>query len=105
MERTNEAIRPTIIVPENKTGFFNTVAGFSSRGRQKTSPAPSMGYWSNFRNLVGLAAFAGSKFQRMANWPSFDFFIETGRLFRIIIFFNRNWINWPSIGIRACKIG
>ena len=45
-----------------------------------------MTYWSFFdRNLVGLVDFAGSKFQRMANWPSFDFFIETGRLFRGII--------------------
>ena len=50
------------------------------------SPAVSMTYWSFFdRNLVGLVDFAGSKFQRMANWPSFDFFIETGRLFRGII--------------------
>ena len=37
-----------------------------------------MSYWSIFeRNLVGLADFAGSKFQRMANWPSFEFLIET----------------------------
>ena len=71
--------RPTIIVPENKTGFFNTLTGFFSWGRWKTSPAPSMSCWSIFeRNLVGLADFAGSKFQRMANWPSFDFFIEAG---------------------------
>ena len=50
-------------------------------GTSKMSPAPSMSYWSIFeRNLllVGLADFAGSKFQRMANWPSFDFFIEAG---------------------------
>ena len=46
------ALRPTIIVPENKTGFFDTLAG----------------YWLIFeRNLVGLAAFAGSKFKQMAN--------------------------------------
>ena len=40
--------------------------------------------WSFFeRNLVGLADFAGSKFERMANWPSFDQKIETGRIRRI----------------------
>ena len=52
------------------------------------SPAVSISYRSIFEsNLVGLADFAGSKFQRMANWPSlhvsynspsFDFIIETG---------------------------
>ena len=26
-------LRPTVIVPENKRGFFNTLAGFFSRGR------------------------------------------------------------------------
>ena len=47
------------------------------------SPAVSMGCWSIFqRNLVRLADFAGSEFQRMANWPNFDLLIETGRLFR-----------------------
>ena len=40
-------------------------------------------YWSIFgRNLVGLAKFAGSKFQQMANWPSFDTLIETGWIAR-----------------------
>ena len=27
---------------------------------------------------MGLAGFAGSKFQRMANWPSFDYFYRNG---------------------------
>ena len=27
---------------------------------------------------VSIVDFVGSKFQRMASWPSFDFFIETG---------------------------
>ena len=31
---------------------------------------------------MGLADFAGSKFERMANWFSFDFSIETGRIAR-----------------------
>ena len=47
------------------------------------SPAVSLRYWSIFeRNLVGLADFAGSKFQRMTNWPRFDFLIETGWIVR-----------------------
>ena len=47
------------------------------------SPAVSTCYWSIFeRNLAGLADFAGSKFQRMANWPNFHFLIETGRIAR-----------------------
>ena len=38
-----------------------------------------MSYWSIFeRNLMELADFACSKFQGMANWPTFDFFIEIG---------------------------
>ena len=53
----------------------------------------SMSYSSIFeRNLVELVDFAGSKFQRMANWPSFDFLIEavgelheTGRLFHTVV--------------------
>ena len=28
--------------------------------------------------MVGLANFADSKFQQMANWPSFDFFYRNG---------------------------
>ena len=55
---------------ENKTGFFNNLAGFSSRGRSKVSPAPSMSYWSIFeRNLliVGLVDFAGSNSN---GWPT-----------------------------------
>ena len=58
---------------EKKTGFFNILTGFFSRGPWKMSPVVCMSYWSIFnRNLVGLADFAGSKSQRMANWPSFD---------------------------------
>ena len=54
-------LRPTIIVPENKTGFFNTSAGFFSRGRQERSPVVSMSYLPIFeRNLVRLADFEGS---------------------------------------------
>ena len=53
------------------------------------SPAVSMSYWTIFeRNSVELTDFAGSKFQRMANWPSFVFLIETvncTKLFRIIL--------------------
>ena len=54
---------------------------------------------------MGLADFAGSKFQRMANWPV-SFFLsklgdlhETGRLFGAILpvsIFYRNWTSWPS---------
>ena len=41
-----------------QTGFFHTLVGFFSRGRNKTYPAPSMSYWLIFeRNLVGLADF------------------------------------------------
>ena len=85
------ALRPTIIVPENRTGFFNTLAGFFSRGRSKTSPTSSMSYWSIFeRNLVGLADFAGSNSN---GWPTGPVSIkksklgelyETGGLFRAI---------------------
>ena len=58
-----------IIVPGNKTGLLTLWQVFSPGDVKKYS----MSYWSIFeRNLVGLAAF-GSKFQRMANWPSFDF--------------------------------
>ena len=80
-----------VIVSENKTGFFNTLAGFFSRGRQKTSPTPSMSYWSIFeRNLVGLANFVGSNSN---GWPTGSVSIkksklgelyETGGLFRAI---------------------
>ena len=84
--RAKDTIRPTIIVPENNTGFFNTLAGFFSRGRKKTSLAPSMSYWSIFeRDPVGLDDFACSKFQRMANWPKQGELHETGRLFRILL--------------------
>ena len=59
--------------------FINTWAGFSLGDVQNMSPAVSTNCWSIFeRNLVRLVDFAGSKFQRMANWPSFDFFIEAG---------------------------
>ena len=114
--RAKDTIRPTIIVPENNTGFFNTLAGFFSRGRKKTSLAPSMSYWSIFeRNIVGLLAdFARSEFQRMANWPSYDFFNRkwmncTKQALRFVYFsqfrfFDRNWASWPSVGIRACQI-
>ena len=55
---------------ENTTGFFDTLAGFFSRGCEQMSPALSVSYERIFeRNLVGLANFAGSKFQRMANGP------------------------------------
>ena len=75
-----------------------------------------MSYWSIFEgNLVGLADFAGSQFQSMANWPSFDFSIETGWTARnrppvsynspSFDFFYRNRAIWPSVGIWACKIG
>ena len=70
-----------------------------------------MSYWSIFeRNLliVGLADFAGSKFQRMANWPSFFFFFDTGWIERnrppvshnspSFHFFYRSWASWPSVG-------
>ena len=108
-------LRPTIIVPENKTGFFNTLEGFFSRGRLKMSPVVSMSYWSIFeRNLEGMADFAGSKFQRMANWPSFDFLIETGwiaktgRLFCIILPVSIFLSKLDQLAIRwnsSCKIG
>ena len=55
------------------------------------------------------------KFQQIANWPIFDFLIETGWIARnrapisynspSFDFFNRNWASWPSVEIRACKIG
>ena len=41
---------------------------------------------------MGLADFAGSKFQRIANWPSFDFFFETGRIARNGRLFRRSII-------------
>ena len=94
-------VRPTTTGSESETGFVNTFRGLL----KQMSLAVSMSYWSFFkRNLVGLAHFAGSKFQtdgqlaqfrflyrnwvncpkqtfqRMANWPSFDFFY-------------RNWVN------------
>ena len=50
-----------------------------------------MSYWSIFeRNPAGFADFAGSKFQRMANWPGFDKKIEIGRILR-----NRSPVNSP----------
>ena len=52
-------------------------------------------FWNDNCRPNCVADFAGSKFQRMANWPSFDFFSETegelhetGRLFRIILRFD-----------------
>ena len=36
---------------------------------------------------MGLADFADSKFQRMANWPSFDFFIETVNCTKQAVFY------------------
>ena len=96
-----------------KQDFSTPFGGFFSRGRFKMSPAVSMSYWSIFqRSLVGLADFACSKFQWMANWPSFDFF-------------NRNWVNctnlrggigrfcglefqrmanWPRFDCRFCRL-
>ena len=71
-------LRPTIIVPENRI-LKQFCQAFSPAGDvKKCPPTPSMSHWSIFeRNLVGLADSAGSKFQRMDNWPSFDFLIET----------------------------
>ena len=72
------AIRPTIIVPGNKTAFFNTLAGFFSRDVKKMSPAPSMGYWSfSERNIVGLADFAGSNSN---GWPTGPISIKKSKL-------------------------
>ena len=101
------------IVPENKTGFFNTLAGFFSRGRYKTSPAPSMSYWSIFeRNLVGSTDFVGSKSN---GWPTGPVSIkksklgelhETGGLFVEFTLFrskNRNWASWPFVGTSSLQ--
>ena len=109
-------LRPTNMGSESETGFFNTLAGFFLPGTLQVSPAVSMSYWSIFeRNIVGLLAdFARSEFQRMAHWPSYDFFNRkwmncTKQALRFVYFsqfrfFDRNWASWPSVGIRACQI-
>ena len=72
---------------ENKAGFFNTLAGFLSRGRYKMSPAPSISYSSIFERL---ADFTGSNSN---GWPTGPVSInktklgelhETAGLFRAI---------------------
>ena len=109
-------VRPTIIVPENDTGFFDTLAGFFSRERSKTSPAPSMSYWSILkRNLVGLADFAGSNSN---GWPIGPVSIkesklvklyDTGGLFRAIHPVSIKKIetgpvaSWPSVGTSSLQ--
>ena len=80
---------------KTKNNFSTLWQAFSPGDVQKRPLLPQSAIGQFSRTLVGLADFAGSKFQRMANWPSFDKKIETGRLFRIIlpvsIFLNRNW--------------
>ena len=59
-------------------------------GTLKKVPAVSVRYWywSFFeRNLVGLADFAASNFQRMVHWPRFDL--------------KSNWGSWPSVVISS----
>ena len=66
-------------IRSQQVSFKKITLGQAFSGTLKKKTAPSTRYWSIFeRNLVGLADFAGSKFQRMANWPRFDFFNETG---------------------------
>ena len=76
-------LRPTVIVREKKTAFLNTIWQALSPGDVKNVLCCLKSYWSIFeRNLVGLVDFAGSNFQRMVNWPSFDFLVETGWIAR-----------------------
>ena len=66
-------IRPKIVVPEKQSKVFQHFGRLFI-----PSPAVSMGYWSIIeRNLEGEPDSEGSRFQRMANWPTFDFYIET----------------------------
>ena len=66
-----------------ETCFFLRLRRFFLRGTLKMSPAVSMKLFGQFSDeltvlivssciLVGLPDFAGSKFQQMVNWPSFD---------------------------------
>ena len=74
----------------------------------KTSPSPSMSYWSIFeRNLVGLADFAVSNSN---GWPTGPVSIKKSRnwenyttkqaacKFTLFRSKNRNWASWPSVG-------
>ena len=93
--------RPTIMGAEIETGFFNTQP--FSPGDVKKVPAVSVRYWywSFFeRNLVGLADFAASNFQRMVHWPRFDLKSNWGSWPSVVIS-NRNWASWPSVVISS----
>ena len=63
----------------------------------------------------GIGRFYRLEFQRMANWPSFDKKIETGRIIRstkqaacfvqftLFRLKKRNWACWPSVGTSSLQ--
>ena len=86
-------------------------------GTIKKIPCCIIELWVRFREeSSAFGRFCRLEFQRMANWPSFC--PESSRIGRFCrLDFQRMtnlssfctvlkiWASWPSVGIRACKIG
>ena len=82
--RSSKSWRPTIIVPENRAGFFKTLAGFFLPGTLKTSPAVSMSYWSFFwEESSGIGRFCRLEIHTDGQLARFRFFY-------------RNRVNWTK---------
>ena len=96
---------------------FSTPSQAFSPGTIKKIPCCIIELWVRFREeSSAFGRFCRLEFQRMANWPSFC--PESSRIGRFCrLDFQRMtnwssfctvlkiWASWPSVGIRACKIG
>ena len=78
--RSSKSWRPTIIVPENRAGFFKTLAGFFLPGTLKTSPAVSMSYWSFFwEESSGIGRFCRLEIHTDGQLARFRFFYRKAK--------------------------